>query len=259
MATYSRYASWGRKAATPTPLVPLKPPVDPEHLTPTEDDPDRYGNALWQESAPGAPYLPDDMVAVPVGSPVGGGGPVDHTPEDHSYGVGVSPGLTQAESRALMLPWHEDDQGAVAARQWQPTTDRQPGEGPHAAVLYDTPGDGDSPETLQYERTGVGQSIDPFARVGKRIKRWWDRYIDMHRYGVEYRPMVIRNAYTGREQPPVPDGTQLDSPWPTPGPFRATADAFVNPQLRRTPSPWDEPLTTDGMGTSELGATVWGL
>ena len=257
----TRFAgAWARKASTPMPDVPLKPDIDPEHLNPSAaPDIDLFGqNALWQESGPSAPYLPDDMVSIPVGSPVGGGGPVDFTPQDPQYGLGVGPGLTQAQSRAETLSWHEDDRGAVASRRWQAMTDRQPGEGPHVVIIPDVPLDGDSPETLQYERSGVGTANDPYARTGLRQKRWWDRFIDMHRWEVDYRPKYLRNASAIGDQPPVPNGTQLDSPFTTPGPYYGTQDSFVSPQLRRTPTAWDEPMYSDGE-TSGLGSTVWGL
>jgi hypothetical protein len=84
----------------------------------------------------------------------------------------------------------------------------------------------------------------------------------MHWYDPSYRPMVDRYAVPQMEQPPTPSGMQLDSPWFSNGPMRATADAFVNPQLRRTPVPWDQPFQVDGVGNrvdSTSGLTSWGL
>jgi|SRR5690242_8349106 len=258
---YGRYnGAWARKASTPTLDVPLKAQPDPEHLAPTDNIDVAVGNPLWVESQ-AAPMLPDGLMATPFGTPIqAGGGPVDMTPESHDYGPGVSPGLTTAESQALMMQWHEQDDGAVAARQWQPTTDREPGTGPRLAIITDTPLDGDSPQTLELERSGVGTPNDPYARSGKRIKRWWDRVIDMHRWEPQYRPMYARNARTAQHQPAVPNGTQLDSPFATPWPMRATSDAFVAPQIRRTPVPWDQPITGDGTApVGDFGLTVWGL
>lgn len=258
---YGRYAgAWARKASSPTLDVPLKPQPDPEHLDPTDNVDVVHGNPLWVESQ-AAPTLPDTLTPTPFATPIqAGGGPIDRTPESHDYGPGVSPGLTQQESQALMMSWHEQDDGAVAARQWQPTTDREAGTGPRVTIIPDTPGEGDSPATLQYERSGVGSPIDPYARTGKRQKRWWDRFIDMHRYEPTYRPMYVKNAKTAQEQPAVPNGTQLDSPYATPWPMRSTPDAFVAPQVRRTPVPWDQPITADGVSLSnDYGLHVWGL
>ena len=265
MAPSGRYSgAWARKASSPTLAVPLHPATDPQHLKP-EPNPNG-GPESWVATA-NAPPLPADLWGEPFGTPVGGGGPIDAEPLDPNYGPGAAPGITREESRAEMALWHETDLGSVAARQYQALTSRadaqEPGNGPHVAVLYDTPGDGDSPGTLLYERSGVGSPIDPYARTGKRIARWWNRFIDMHWYAPEYRPIVDRYAVPQAVMPAVTGGGPLDSPYASNGPMRATPDGFVNPQLRRTPVPWDEPFTTDGTGTyaadPSTGLTSWGL
>lgn len=253
---YGKY-SWAKSSA-PTPAVPLVAAVDPEHLTPTPDPNLLVGSQLWVASTP-APTLPDVLTAEPFGTPVGGGGPLDLTPEDPSFGVGVGPGLTTLESQDIRGQLMEQDLGAVAARQYQPMIDRDGTR--HVAIIPDTIGDGDSPNTLQYERSGVGQPIDPYARLGKRIKRWMDRYIDMHRYEVRPRPMYAHYASTVAEQSAVVNGNQLVPPFARFGSMAATPDSFVAPQERRSPVPWDQPLTTDGIPApaTGFGLPTWGL
>lgn len=270
---YSSYA-WS-KPSEPTPTVPLKPGIDPEHLTPTPDldnDPQP-----WQSSV-SAPAFADDYYTDPsvAGGVPSGFGPVDMTPGQTAgeapgeygvppirseNGVGVGPGITQAEASEIRGRLQSQDFGAVAAHQYHPLTDRFDGDGPHVALISDEPGLGDSPATLQYQRTGVGQPNDPNARIGKRNKRWWDRVWDMHWFDVEYRPMTVKQAYTAQSQPAVSNPTQIDSPYPTSATYNpGTPDSFVSPQLRRTPVQWDQPITTDGSYSAGVEqVTSWGL
>jgi len=245
---------WAQKRHTGPIDVPLVAPIDPEHLHPTANIDVTVGDPMWVQSDT-APFLPMDYTGAGVGQVVGGGGPLDHTPDDPNFGVGGGHGLTIQQSQVVMGELHGLDLGAVAAHAWDPITDRD--GAPHMAIIYDTPGEGDSPQTLQLQRTGVGQPNDPYARTGKRIKRWWDRHIDMHWYDVERRPIYGRNAYTAQVQPPAPDGTQYDSPFPTLGPFHVTPDSFVMPQERTAPTTWNEPSDMVGVGLYGLGQ--WGL
>jgi hypothetical protein len=237
--------------------VALQAPTDPEHLNPTEDLDHPGQQALWVNQAP-APDLPGELFIGQDGQPVVVAGPVDATPDDPNHGVGVGPGLTIRESQELRGTLHSEDFGAVAAHAWDPMVNRD--GAPHVEIIDDTPGEGDSPQTLQYGRTGVGQPNDPYARTGRRIKRWYDRYIDMHRYEVELRPQYLRSAKTVALAQPVPTQNQLTSPYPAFTGAPGTPDSFVAPQDRRTPGPWDQALVTDG--TDQLagfGLTSWGL
>jgi len=253
---YRRYG-WSKPAGDPL-QVALKPHIDPEHLTP---DPVDLSPQLWQSNAI-APTMPEYMMdGDGTGAViVGGGGPLDHTPADRSRGYGPNPALTTLEAQDLRGTLHSEDLGAYAAHVWQPTTDRDQ-TGPHVDIVYDTPGEGDSPQTLQLQRTGVGQPNDPYARTGRRIVRWWDRTIDMHWWAPEMRPMRTRNAYNAPAQPAVPDGGQLDSPFATAvTAFLGSPDSFVAPQERRTPGAWDTEMTVDGTSsTSPYGLSAWGL
>lgn len=262
MARTSRFTGgWAQRAHRPASDVPLKPDVDPEHLNPS-DNPGLAGSSpMWEQNAH-APMLPAGYTDESFPSPVGGGGPIDHTPMSHELGAGVGHAQTQDEASQVRGHLMSMDYGAYAAKEWQPLTDRD--GAPHVAIIYDTPGDGDSPQTLQLQRTGVGQPNDPHARTGKRQKRWWDRIIDMHRYGVEERPVYVRNAYDQPILPPVPDGNQLTSPYATQQ-WMGTPDRFVVPQVRRTPTPWDAPTDAGasyelaGASDSEMLLGSWGL
>lgn len=251
--------AWGRKSSTPSFEVPLVQERDPEHLEPTPNVDVVVGDPIWRESAPGAPELPVAWTHDGMAVPIGGGGPIDMDPLDPMIGPGAGHGDTVAESQAIRTRWMSKRDGSVEARIWQPAVDRD--GAPHVAVIPDVPLDGDSPQTLQLERSGVGQPNDPFARTGKRIKRWYDRYIDMHRYQVELRPMPVRNAFTAQYQPPVMAGNQYDSPFPTPAAFRATPDATTLPQVRRTPVEWTTPVVGDAYSANlnEAGLPTWGL
>ncbi len=252
---------WLRQATQPK-TVPLVAPTDPQHLVP-DANPEFSGGmaATWKNNA-AAPNLPDALMPLPTPELGTGIGPVDRTPESHGYGVGIGAGLTRQESQDRMGPWHEEDHGAVAAHDWVPYRMRD--GSPHSAILYDTPGDGDSPQTLQLQRTGVGQPNDPGARVGQRISRWYKRYIDRHSWDVQLRPYANKYAATTQSQPAVTDGTQINSPFPTaPGMWGGTPDRFVVPTVRRTPGPWDDTMATDGtVGTvtgslDNYGLTSW--
>lgn len=259
MARYT--GAWAQRPARPASDVPLKPQPDPEHLTPT-DNPGLAGtNPLWMESD-AAPTLPAGYTGEPFGTPIGGGGPLDRTPDDPSFGVGVGHGQTTEEAQAVRGELMSVDLGAYAAHTWEPNTDRD--GAPHVAIIYDTPGDGDSPQTLQLQRTGVGQPNDPFARTGKRFKRWWDRVIDRHFWDPSERPVHARYAYDQPILPPVAGGTQLDSPYATQS-WMGTPDRFVLPQTRRSPTLWlapsDQAAAADAAAAAESEALMpaWGL
>lgn len=248
---------WATYAYQP-PVVPVQAPIDPEHLTPSDALPGGM-TASWASTVV-APVLPDAVDGQVPGVVAVPGGPVDETPQDPNFGVGVGPGLTLEENQAIRTALMSDDRGAVAAHQWVPNTDR---DGTwHVARIVDSQPDGDSPQTLQLERTGVGQPNDPYARKGTaREKRWVDRVIDMHWWNPEYRPATVKNAITAQPASPVQSGGPLVSPFPANTGTPGTPDSFVAPQERRTPQPWDTLMTTDGTASllSPDGLSSWGL
>jgi hypothetical protein len=258
---YNAYSTFGRKPSTPTPVVPIKPAIDPEHLAPTATPEFVNMAPIWQGFA--MPEVPQEYESGEHPSPVGGGGPVDMTPDSPEFGVGGGPGLTTIESQQVRTGLMSLDYGAVAARTTEPLTDRHDGSGPHADFYTDESAAFDSPQTLQLKRTGVGQPNDPYARTASRFWRWWDRTIDFHRYDVVYRPMVARTAYTAQAQPAVPDGTQYDSPYATAATvYSGPQDRFVVQEVRRIPTPFDQNAAIDptqAVDSSVYGLQVWGL
>lgn len=250
---------WAR-ANVPTLEVPLKPPVDPEHLAPHPDvDVPPNAFALWSStvSSPAldGQVLGDDPYQLPVP-----GGPVDQTPEDHSFGMAGGNGVTQLQAQQLRAAAQAAGgvYGAYEAHAWEPMVVRD-GD-PRLAVIPDTAGDGDSPATVELRnRTGVGVASDGGnSRLASRQKRWYDRFIDMHRYPVVFRPMYLRNAKGTPSVPAIAERNQLASPFPR-NVFSGTRDSFVAPQERRTPVPWDQPITHDGADLAEAALPSWGL
>lgn len=248
------------------PQVPLKPAIDPEHMEPTDNPEFQQTPPSWMSTAP-APLLPMDMLPGADPSLATGIGPIDHTPLDPNYGPGPGPGLTTLENQDIRGQWHSIDDGAYAARMYQApiTVDGAY----HLEVSYDQQQSGDSPQTLQLDRTGIGQPNDPEATArgpAKRWKRWRDRYIDWHRYAVEMRPAEQRYAVPNPARSAVTAGnTQLVSPFGNSVGFLAgPADRFVPSLVRRAPGPWDEALSSDGTASTiagtvnAYGLTVWG-
>jgi hypothetical protein len=257
--------AWARRTQVDL-ASPLANPLDPEHLNPTDNPEYTQMRPLWANSAP-APVLPAEMIDPQITTMAGGIGPVDRTPIDHAYGMGTGPGLSTLQSQDYRSAWHMDDQGANAALRYQPMVDRddRPGS-PHADFIQHDPFGGDSPQTLQLERTGPGQPNDPNARAGKAFRRWRDRYMDPHRWSPEMRPLVPRYARGAQAQPAVPDGNQMTSPYATAVTEKlGVIDKFVAPLVRRQPGPWDEGLASDATGDTIVGAldnyglTKWGL
>ncbi len=265
MAPAERFSGgWARKVAAPIPAVPLKAAIDPEHLDPTSNVDVVVGLPLWAEET-AAPGLPTAYITDGYGTVVqAGGGPIDYTPGDPNDGPGAGHGQTVAEAQAVRTRWMSQDRGAVAARRWQ-TQQTRDGQ-PHLDVITDVHMDGESPATVGIrERSGIGvPENDPYARTGKRQKRWWDRVIDMHWFDVSMRPARIRNARPVPEQ--AGGTTQYDSRWPTMEPARVSPDAYVTQQPRRTPPlPWATADQSDGTAeslvgnVSSYGLTSWGL
>lgn len=264
MAAYS--GAWRRRTAERHGGATVQPPpmhagLDPEHLHPTpEPEP---GPIPWVSTVPGDP-VPAEALGGPPGLPDPSGiGPVA---DDDGAHLGVLPGLSLAEAQAARGAAHMTDDGSVAVTGWTHSPDVD--GTPHLDEVRYAYGDGDSPETLRLQRTGVESPLDPGARRGKRVRRWWDRYIDMHRYQPEFPPKLVRNARPAATAYPPPEPTQRDSQLPT---IQAAIDAvtspdrFVAPMLRRTPRDWQETDTTDGTpvvpvnAPSAFGLTTWGI
>jgi hypothetical protein len=259
----TRTYAWSKRSEAPT-AAALQQPLDSQHLNPTADL--RFPDGQLPEWAASvyAPILPADYTGEAFATPVAvGGGPIDYTPLDHADGGGgVGHAQSTLEAQDQRGFWHSEDDGAVAARAWESFSeyplDMNIG---HAFLQPNAGGHGDSPSTLQLQRTGVDQPNDPYARSGERwLKRWVDFKIDMHRWAVELRPLISKNAFTARLVPPSPVGGQYTSPFEANGPFEATPDRFVVPQDRRVPVPWDQTMTIDGVApVADFNLGTWGL
>jgi hypothetical protein len=254
-------ASWRDRgwaaARRAQPDVPLVPGTDPEHATPGPDE-----QVTWVADTMVA-TLPPELVGDQLLQLPAIGGPVDRDPHDPMLGQGGGH-YTDAENRAVMGPYHRADPGTVASRRWQPPGSRDGAY--HVDVVPDPhpASDGTSPQTLVVrEQTGYGTPLDPGARLGQRIQRWRDRWIDRHMWGVEPHPAYVRNAYTGRGVPAGPR-SQYSSPYPTnqwsgKGGI-GTPDQLVMPTERRVPRPWGEDQTTDPTtGAPDQALGSWGL
>lgn len=240
--------------------TPLHPPRDPQHLTPDPDPNLMPGQTPDWRSTVDAPGLPAAMEAPPIAPELETGfGPVDHTPFDHGYGLGAQPGLTVQENQDAAGQWHADDQGTVAAESYVHPKMRD--GAPHVAWIPHEREPVDSLAQVEYQRRGVGAVHDPNAVLGKRLKRWFDRRINFHRYAVEMGPYAPRYARPAVERGPVQFGDQTTSPYPnSAAQYSGPADRFVLPLARRSPGNWVEEQTGDGTTETLAGApTGYGL
>lgn len=261
---YNTYTNVWDKRTLNVSEAALKPGPDPQHSDPDPTPEYQQMTPMWVNSA-GAPLLPEEIeAATRARSLQTGDGPVDETPQSHFYGRGVGPGLSTIESQDTMAPYHEDDQGSVAANAWVAYPDRDDTAGsPGVDIYFGEPGNGASPETLKFEEEGVGAPYDKgVSRIGRWTRRYRNRTIDMHRYPVDMRPLTPRAAYIAPHQPTIGiEGNQLDSPFDTAATYRAgTMDQFVPQVVRRQPRNWAEPLSTDGTGDEQsTSAQSYGL
>jgi len=245
--------------------VPLHPPRDREHLDPSPDPNLMPGQTPdWVQTAQ-APTLPEPLEGGVPDAPLATGyGPVDHTPFDHSYGSGVQPGLSTLENQDVMGVWHNDDQGTVAAEHYAHPKMRD--GAPHVAWIDHEPEPVDSFGQVEYQRRGRGAVHDPNAPLGKRLKRWYDRRINFHRYAVEMRPYDPRYAHPSPDRAPMQNPDQIVSPYGNAKhAYSGPADRFLLPMARREPGDWVEDQISDGTPGQLAGApdgyglTRWGL
>lgn len=235
-------------------LAPLVTDRNPEHLNPSPDPNLPPGHTpTWQQSAGLVPTLPDDVVARDADPVLATGwGPVDHTPDDRDYGLGAQPGLTTMQNQDLRGVWHGDDQGTVAATHYVHPKTRD--GAPHAAWIDHEPEPVDSMAQVEYQRMGVGAVHDPNAVRGKRLKRWFDRFIDFHRYPVELRPYAPRFAEPTQARDAAADRDHTVSPYPNAtAAYSGPSDRFLMPQMRRTPTNWVEGQIGDGSAETVMG------
>jgi hypothetical protein len=258
--------AWATRTRAPE-QAPLHPQRDPAHMTADPRDPNLGpGQTPDWKSSVDAPGLPEALEPGTFAPELGTGyGPVDRTPfGDHGYGLGAQPGLSTLDNQDAAGPWHNDDQGTVAAESYVHPVMRD--GAPHVAWIPHEPEPLDSLRQVDYQRRGVGAPHDPNARLGKRLKRWYDRRINFHRYAVEMQPSGLRYAHPSPERAPVMNGDQTTSPYPNAAAqYSGPQDRFVLPMARRKPGNWVEEQTEDGTSATLAGApsgyglTNWGI
>jgi hypothetical protein len=247
---------WKTKTQQPVKAAPLVPGLDPDHLTPENQQDANYVDTT------GGPGLPTDVEGgqfeqnprVPVLY-------LDQTPVDHDWGVGDLPGVTHAEGRRIGTAMRELDFGAVAAEDYVNPGRR---EGTYEVQrVQNTDLDGASPATVEIRwDTGVGSPYDLDARSNIRITRWRDRWIDMHWWATEWRALPDKTAKTAPELGYVQNRTSTTvSPYQ--GNLITDPRNWQTPQERRGTRDWDESMTEDGtaepLADQMFGLTSWGL
>jgi hypothetical protein len=260
------YSNAWRSQAYKAPAVAS--PRDPNHNQPEA----QAGPLNWAQ--PTGHAVPDAAVTeasdIYALDSAQGGHPF--TPDDHDTGIGYGAGLSWAAASAQADAAHLRDDGSLDARLWNAPTERDgtyhvdryqwapndaPGGGLYPAGMPDLPA---SPQMWQ----GLNRAQYPNRRPGHRITRWVDRSYARRDWGVEFRPVVIPNAYTAPDQPPVAGRNQYSSNVGAAQNANVRLVTFIPPQTRRTPAPWDEALRVDGTAASpytaaDAGFQSWGL
>jgi len=243
-------------------------PRDPNHSQPEAG----AGPLNWAQPTEHA--VPDQAVTEAPGIFALDSAPGGHpwTPDGPDAGVGYGAGLSWAAASAQADAAHLRDDGSIEQRLWNAPADRDgvqhvdryqwlpddaPGSGLRPAGMPDLPA---SPGMWQ----GLDRAQYPNRRVGHRITRWMDRSYARRDWHVEFRPVVIPNAYSAPPQGVVANGNQYTSPVPAAQSANVRLVTFIAPQSRRTPAPWDEPLRVDATEASpyaaaDSGFQSWGL
>jgi hypothetical protein len=247
-------------------VVPARHPgIDQEHSRPTDNPEFVNTDPIWQSTV-NAPILPEELYPG-AGYPPANfapGGPVDHTPWDHNFGMGVGAGLSLMEVQELRGYWHAVDMGTVEAESWVPEINTEDQYKRYEAD--DMIGQGNSPADLEKHILGVGAPNDPDARLGKRQKRYSDRYIDRHMWDAHPTPVIPRYSRGVPERVANPDGTQIDTPYGNSLTTNVNSpDRFLQQQIRRAPEKPGQAWANDGTAPNVVGSvdqyglTSWGL
>ena len=256
--------SWVRR--TQQPMLPvLHPDIDAEHSRPTDNPEFVNTDPVWASTVH-APILPSELYPG-AGYPPANfapGGPIDHTPEDHNFGPGTGPDLSLMEAQELRGYWHSLDMGTVEAESWVHSKNTEDQYKRYEAD--DMIGQGNSPADNEKHIRGVGAPGDPDARLAKRMKRYSDRYIDDHRWDPHPTPVVQRYSRGVPARGPVPDGSQITSPFGNSLTTTVSSpDKFLQQQIRRAPENPGDAWAHDGTGANvvgtvnQYGLTSWGL
>lgn len=252
-------ASWDRKRyASNRALIGTAP--DPAHATAAPHDAlydANPGPESW-ETQFSTPGVPDQLVGAHTvyAGQVGGGGPIDNTPVDHTTGVGGGAGLTPEHSAAQNESWHAQDYGATDARRWASPVSSDGVNVVERLAEADPIGELGSLGTVELH-VGTNKAAYPNTRPGHRIHYWRDRVFDRRTFTTDHRPLYTPNAFTAPERPG--GAGQYTSPYPSLGQVNTVMEKA--PQLRRAPQSWGEPVTTDGTESfhADVPLDVWGM
>ncbi len=249
-----------KQMATNRALVGTAP--DPLHNTPSTHDHVQSNNAgveswMSQVPDPGTAAVLQGEGSI-YADARGGGGPVDNTPVDHTTGLGVGAGLTQAQSSAQNEAAHQMDFGALAAHRFvapQSVDGHQVTE----RLAQDVPiGELGSPG-LTESHIGTSPVSYPNAqRTGHRMHFWRDRVMHRLTFTTDHRPLYTPNAYAATDAPA--GDSQYVSPYPRLG--RVHTLLQQPPQMRRSPADSGDVTTTDGTEPATYAPApldVWGL
>lgn len=236
-----------------------------EHREPV----DTQTNRNWQNAPENPPLVPIEQVDrtdFTVDSSPGG---LVFFPPGHSEGVGYGAGLDFASSQAQNDYARSKDDGSYGVRRVHPMVafdgeyhvDRQ-------QMVYDEDGIRPAGTPDLPSAPGMSQGLNraeyPNRYTGHYISRWRDRVFERRNWNVEFRPIVVPNSYSAPDTMAVPNGNQYTSPYAMAQTTNVRIVNTTSPQLRRTPSPWDESITQDGTtqnaaATPDYGFGNWGL
>lgn len=256
--------AWAARSQQPQ-NVALTPGIDSQHMKPDPDPNLPQGQRPDWQQATAVPDMPVALMgSIPSVDHIGIG-PVDSVNYENTLGgMGSGHGLDPLQAMDASRDAHMTDDGSYAARMYRAAVDRDGTY--HAAIVHATPGDGESPQTLAMQQTGVGAPTDQGnSRQSKRITRWAERRIDMHWWEVAFRPLrpnyarpvaVSQVTETNQRAPGTPSVVGWNP---------STSDRFVEPMTRRSPGDWQEPFTADGTRTAmataqgQFALGSWGL
>lgn len=244
--------TWRTQAYAQAPVVGAR---DPAHNDPAQQTTGRN----WSTAPPTPALMPTETIDGQDYTLDSAPGGLPWTPAGHDDGVGYGPGLSWAASSAQNDAAHLADDGSYIPRMWQPAVDRD-GEYHVDRWSFDYETQGPVSPVNVAMQSWTDPTYYPNRRPGHIITRWRDRVYERRNWNTEFRPIVIPNAYSAPGVGAITDGNQYTSPYPN---AVATDVRTVNttaPQLRRTPAPWDESITSDGTAQVDHPALgSWGM
>ena len=235
-----------------------------EHRQP--EDTESAGTRNWQ-NAPEDPPIEsglEERTAFTVDATPGG--PV-FSPPGHDFGIGAGSGYqswaaSQAQGRSYAA--HDDGSGFLTADSKLLMAQDGTYHVDRVQMIYPDEdgirpaGTPDLPIAPGMSQ-GLNRAAYPNRRIGHYTPRWWDRVYERRSWNTEFRPVVVPNAYTAPTQGANPDGNQYTSPYAAAQSTNVRVVTTSAPQMRRTPTPWDESITVDGTSGNVAGQPDYGF